>query len=203
PSTWSPTRSSTPPRRSWSTTTGTLRTGLGLQKSLDRAPLVHGPVALGDLGQRKNEVEDLARVDLPVPDQLDQLGQEAAYRSGAAAQTDLRAEQLLRAARDTVGDADIPDRPSGSGRRDRLLERLVGAHALQHRVGADAVGEVQDLRDPLVATLLDDVGGAVLARQLLPRLVPAEHDDPLRAQLPRPKDAEQPHPPGAPHGPPP
>ena len=41
------------------------------------------------------EVEDLARVDLSVPDQLDQIGQEAAHRGGAAVQVDVGSEQLL------------------------------------------------------------------------------------------------------------
>jgi hypothetical protein len=52
------------------------------QQGLDRAALVHGPVALGGLLEREGEVEDLAGVDLAVPDQVDELGQEA--RTGAS-----------------------------------------------------------------------------------------------------------------------
>ena len=52
------------------------------QQRLDRAALVHRAVSLGDLLERQAEIEDLAWVDLAVPDQLGQLGQEAAHRRG-------------------------------------------------------------------------------------------------------------------------
>src|SRR5215212_7000019 len=56
------------------------RTGSGswAKKRLDRLALVHRAVALGGLLQRQVEIEDLAGVDLLVPDEVDQLGQEAA-----------------------------------------------------------------------------------------------------------------------------
>jgi hypothetical protein len=41
---------------------------------LDRAALVHRAVALRHLLERQLQVEDFAGVDLPVPDQVDQLG---------------------------------------------------------------------------------------------------------------------------------
>ena|SRR5215471_10900608 len=46
---------------------------LRTQQRLDRAPLVHRAVALGDLVKRQGQVKDLARVDLSVPHQIDQL----------------------------------------------------------------------------------------------------------------------------------
>jgi hypothetical protein len=48
------------------------------QEHLDRLALVHRAVAGGGLVERQLEVQDLARVDLAVPDRVDQLGQEAA-----------------------------------------------------------------------------------------------------------------------------
>ncbi len=46
---------------------------LGLKDGLDRAALVHRAVALSNLIQGKCKVEDLARMDLFPPDQIDQL----------------------------------------------------------------------------------------------------------------------------------
>ena len=51
---------------------------LRAQQRLDRAALVHRAVALRHLLKRQGQVEDLAGVDLPVPDQVDKLGQIAA-----------------------------------------------------------------------------------------------------------------------------
>ena len=60
--------------------------GSWAEEDLDRSPLIHRPVTLGGLLERQFEVEDLARVDLAVPDQVDQFGYEAAHRSGSAVQ---------------------------------------------------------------------------------------------------------------------
>ena len=46
---------------------------LGLKDGLDRAALVHRTVAFRYLIQRKGKIEDLARMDLSRPDQIDQL----------------------------------------------------------------------------------------------------------------------------------
>ena len=59
------------------------------------------------------------------------------------------------------------------------------------RVGAEAAGELLDLRDTGVAALLDDVGGAELAGERLPVGVAAERDDALGAELLGGQDAEQ------------
>src|SRR5215217_9785744 len=64
------------------------------QQRLDRAALVHRAVALRYLLQRQRKVEDLAGVDLPVPDQLDKLRQEAPDRGGTAVQVHVREEQI-------------------------------------------------------------------------------------------------------------
>lgn len=51
--------------------------------------LVHGAVALGKVVERHCQVEDLPGIDLSVPDQVDQLGQEPANGSGTAVEVDV------------------------------------------------------------------------------------------------------------------
>src|SRR3954471_24512733 len=90
------------------------------EQGLDRAALVHRPVALGGLVQRQGEVEDAAGVDGAVADELDQVGQEAADRGGTAVQVHLGEDQLVAGQRDVVGDADVADVPAGAGGPDGL-----------------------------------------------------------------------------------
>ena len=82
-----------------------------------------------------------------------------------------------------VGDPDVADVAAGAGGVDGLHHRLLGADRLDHRVRAQPVGQILDRRHAVVAAFGDDVGGAELQRQLLPRLVPAHRDDPFRAEL--------------------
>src|SRR5437868_6040063 len=58
------------------------------KQRFDRPALVHRAIAFGDLFERQCEVEDLARIDLLVPHQFDQMGQKAAYGRGAAVEMD-------------------------------------------------------------------------------------------------------------------
>src|SRR5579884_15914 len=67
----------------------------GLEQRLDGPPLVHGAVALRHLIQGQGQVEDLAGVDPPVPDQVDQLGQETAHRSRAAMEVEIVPEERI------------------------------------------------------------------------------------------------------------
>ena len=67
--------------------------------------------------------------------------------------------------------------------QDRLRHRLLRAHAFQHRVGADAVGQLLDAGDALFAALRHDVGRAELEGEVLAALVAAHRDDALRAHL--------------------
>src|ERR671935_111957 len=127
------------------------------------AALVHGAVALGDLVQGQLQVEHLAGVDRPVPDQVDQLGQEAAHRRRAAVQMDFREEQLLAGQFHAVGDADVADVTAEPGGADGLQHRLLGADGLNGRVRAEAVGELLDRRHARVAALGDDLARAELA----------------------------------------
>jgi hypothetical protein len=63
------------------------------ERRLDGSAFVHGPVALGDLVQREGEVEDLPSLDLAVPDEIDELGQEPANRRRAAVQMGMAEEE--------------------------------------------------------------------------------------------------------------
>ncbi len=75
---------------------------------------------LGDLLERQVQVEDLAGVDLAVPDEVDQLGQEAAHRRGTAVQVDVREEDLLAWELNAVSDTDVADVPAWPGGADGL-----------------------------------------------------------------------------------
>src|SRR5947209_16011724 len=61
-----------------------------VQQRLDCAALVHRPVPLCHLGERQSQVENLAGIDGPVADHLDQLRQIATNRSRPAVQVDVR-----------------------------------------------------------------------------------------------------------------
>src|SRR5579884_3886111 len=82
------------------------------QQRLDRPALVHGPIALCHLVERQNEIEDLTRIDLAVPDKLNQFGQEAAHRRRPTVQMDQVEEELVAGELDPVRDADIADIPA-------------------------------------------------------------------------------------------
>jgi len=74
---------------------------------------------------------------------------------------------------------------------DRLHHGVLGAHALQHGVGADAMHQLLDAGHALVTALADDVGRAKFASELLPRLVRTHRDDPLSPHLLGRKHTEQ------------
>src|ERR671913_138557 len=153
--------------------------------------LVHRLVALRRLVQREGEVEDLAGVDLAVPDEQDQLGQVLRDGGGAAVDVDTGHEQLVAGDRDIVGDADEAHVTARPGGVDRLHHGLLGTDGLDDRVGAEADGELLDPGDAVVAALGDDVAGAELAGQRLAVGVAAEGDDALGAELLRGEDAEE------------
>src|SRR6266581_1353848 len=81
------------------------RSVLRPEQHLDRAPLVHRAIALGDLRQRQLQVEDPARVDLPVPYEVDQHGQIAAHRGWTAVEVNVGEEQSLAVELDPVRNA--------------------------------------------------------------------------------------------------
>src|SRR5207302_7946898 len=88
-------------------------------------------------------------------------------------------------------DADTPDRAAGVGDLDRGQRGLLEADALEHRMGAVAVGELTHALDGLVAAFADDVGRAEFARERYPVRVAAEEDDPVGAQALGGDDAAQ------------
>src|SRR2546426_7039648 len=155
----------------------------GAQQRLDGAALVHRAVALRHLRERQGQIEDLSGVNLAVQHKVDQGWQKAAHRCGAAVEVDVREEQFLPLELDAVRDADVGDVPALARRADRLLHRLLGADALQHRISTDSVGQILDASHALVAALGHDVGRAELAGELLPRLVTAHRDDSFGAHL--------------------
>jgi len=64
----------------------------GAQQRLDRAALVHRAVTLRHLLEGQGQVENLAGVDLSVPHQVDQRGQEAAHRGGTPVEVHVSVE---------------------------------------------------------------------------------------------------------------
>src|SRR5438034_145418 len=124
----------------------------GAQERLDRAPFVHRLVAGCGVVERQLEVEDSSWVDLAVPDHLDQLGQEAAHRGGAAVQMDEAPEQVHRRYLDAMGDADEADVPAGAGGVDRLQHRLLGADRLDDRVRAGPAPAATAPNQPVPST---------------------------------------------------
>ena len=72
-----------------------------------------------------------------------------------------------------LGKADAADCASGTGDAESGDRRLFVADALEDGVGAEAVGELADALDRLVAALADDVRRAELLRQRDPVGMPA------------------------------
>src|SRR5713101_4517020 len=70
--------------------TGERENALRTQQRLDRAAFVHCAVALRHLVEGQSQIKHLAGIDLPLPHQVDQFGQEAAHWSGTAMQMDVR-----------------------------------------------------------------------------------------------------------------
>src|SRR3954470_11544150 len=87
----------------------------GAEQCLDGAAFVHGAVALGGVVEGEGEVEDLARLDGAVRDELDELGQETADGGGAAVEVGCGEEQLVAGKLHIVGDADVADVSAGAG----------------------------------------------------------------------------------------
>src|SRR5438094_6094243 len=170
-----------PSRSCWLSTSSCHEAPLRAQQNLDRAALVHRAVRFGDLVESQGQVKDLAWTYLSVPHQVDQLGQEAAHWGGATVEVDMGEEQLVAIELDPMRDADVAHGPTRAGGTNRLHHRLLGAHALQHRVSTDSVGQLLGAGHAIVTALRHDGGCAKLGGQPLPRLVTAHRDDPLGA----------------------
>src|SRR3954470_13919333 len=164
---------------SWACSCGLLRA----QQRLDGAALVHGPVTLGHLIERQRKDEDLAGIDLAIPDEVDQVRQVPAHRRGTAVQTDVREEQPGAVERHAMWNADIAHvaaRPRGA---DGLHHGLLRSDALQDRLRANATSHLLDAPNAIIAALGHDLGRSELARELLAGRVPTHGDDPARAPI--------------------
>src|SRR5215213_11897980 len=104
------------------------------QEHLDRVAIVHRAVGVGGLVERELEVEDLAGVDLAVPYEVDQLGQEAADRGGSTVDAGEAPEEIQAVDGDAVRDADEADMSAGARGMDGLHHRLLGADGLEDGV---------------------------------------------------------------------
>ena len=137
------------------------------EQNLDGAPLVHGAVAFGDVGERQLQVEHLPGLILPLSTRSIRCGRKRRTGAGPPSMPVCEKNSGWPSKRDAVRHADITDQPPGRAQRDRLRHRLLRADAFQHGVGADAACQLLDAGDALVAALGDDVGRAVLQREIL------------------------------------
>src|ERR1041385_1235400 len=78
-----------------------------MQKCLDGATLIHGPVAFSHLIERQSQIENLAGIDLAVQHQIDQFRQVATNWSRSTMKMNMRVEQLLAIERDIMRNAYI------------------------------------------------------------------------------------------------
>lgn len=100
---------------------------LRTEEHLDCGPLVHGLVASGCLAERQFEIEDLARVDGAVPDQVDQLRQEPAHRRRATVEMHLGENSSC------VGYSAYPEEPLSGWRKmqpDTASRRVIAVRTL-------------------------------------------------------------------------
>src|SRR3954471_10922931 len=104
---------------------------LRTQQGLDRATRVHRPVALRHLVERQGQIKDFPRIDLPVPDEIDEVREITAHGSRPTEQANVGIKERLAIQGDAVRNADIPDGPAGPGGAYRLHHRLLRADALE------------------------------------------------------------------------
>ena len=164
--------------------------------------LVHGPVALGNLVQRRIRSNTWPGSISRRQVRVDELGQELAHRGRAAAHARRgcgTGPSPLMA--HVVRHADEADHRTGPGRTDGLRHRLAGTDALQHGVRAEAIGEVLDTGHALVTPFGHYVGraeaeGPAFARgscrliaMILPAPIRAADSTPSRPTAPSPTTA--------------
>src|SRR4051794_17725021 len=162
------------------------------EQRFDRAALVHRAIALSHPLERQDQVEHLSRIDRSGKDEIDQVRQVPAHWRWTAEQAYVTEEEIGAIEPHPVRNADVADRSARSRRPNRLLHRLLGANALEDRVGADAVRQLLDPLDAFVPTFGDDIRGAEFARELLAGFMPAHRNDPFGAHLLRREHAEEP-----------
>ena len=116
---------------------------------------------------------------MAVPDEVDQLGHEGRTGAGPPWTWARLQNRSIPSSATPCGDADEARRAPPGPRGGSAWFIASSSRRLHHAVGAEAVGELLDRGNALVAARFDDVGGAELAGQALPALVAAHGDDPL------------------------
>ena len=91
-------------------------------------------------------------------------------------QMDVREEQRLAIELHVMGHAHIADVAAGARDSDGLRHRLLGANALEDGISANALRELLDAFDAVVAALRDHVCGAERAGERLTRRVAITSD---------------------------
>jgi hypothetical protein len=154
-----------------------------LDQDLDRLALVHRAIAVGHTVEVRDPVEDAAGLDPAFEDVRRQFLDVGAGGGRTAADRDVVEERRQRGRnRLLLGKADAADCATRTDDPESSDRRLFVTDALEHGVRAEAVGELADALDRLVAALADDVGHTKLLRECDPVSVTAEDDDPLGAE---------------------
>src|SRR6185369_10660798 len=130
-----------------------------MQKRLDGASLVHGPIAFSHLIEGQSQIENLAGIDLAVQHQIDQFRQVATNWSRSTVKMNMRVEQLLAIERDIMRNAYIAHVTAGARGFDRLHHGFLSADAFENRVSADSVRQFFNARNAVITSLGDDVSG--------------------------------------------
>src|SRR5207247_2900466 len=156
---------------------------LELDQELDRLALVHRAVAGGHICKRAGAVEDTAGFDASLEDVRHQLLDVGACRGGAAADRDVVVERLVcRGDFLVLRHSDATDGAARPDDADSRLHREVVADALEGGLDAETAGQLAHALDRIVAAVAHDIGGAEVAAESDPVLVPAEQDDLLGAE---------------------
>src|SRR3954447_5219873 len=86
------------------------------QQSLDRPTLIHRAVALGDLRERQDQIEDLPRVDRSVEHEVDELREIPPHGRRSSVQMHMSIKEIRAIELDAVRHAHVADRSAGPGR---------------------------------------------------------------------------------------
>ena len=114
------------------------------------------------------------------------------HRCGAAAHGDIAVKRRQRSGHGLIlGHANAADCAACTGNLYCYLHRLPVTDALEHGMRTVAAGELAHALDRLVATLAHHISGAKVARERDPVGMPADDDDPFRAEALRGNHAAQ------------
>src|SRR5712691_7882439 len=131
--------------------------GADAHERLDRAPLVHRPVGLGDVVEVGLEVKDETWVDPPREDVVEEVGNVGTDRRRAALDPNVAVEHAGHRQLDIVRYPDIAHGRARSGDGHGRRDRIVRADALERRIDADPAGHLADDLNCVVPALRHDV----------------------------------------------